>query len=299
MVRFKRIYCTIGVNWYIHTQFSFCFQLCCSSPHFSVQVLHGVVVTIHSCKKERKHVTHGCTRLILTPCLCFTLFDLLCFASFLFFFCWQHGSVQKLTEFRSLYVSIAGVEMLKWVPTSESCDSKKKQSAAIPEILSTSGTRDGKGGGTLKFPEKIETHSNTQLLLASVFTGWGFVLFMYVQKVCIKKNKLKSKIQGWRLPKESAFLKKLLCRRCKSPLVSRRIELKPDKGCKQKVMDQEIEWICFSTSRCDQLREISDRAEADWEFRFSHRAACPFAVSLAETASVCTFPVTNLGRLKS
>lgn len=34
-----------------------------------------------------------------------------------------------------------------------------------------------------KFPEKIETHSNTQPCHTSVFTGWGVVLFVYVHSM--------------------------------------------------------------------------------------------------------------------
>lgn len=75
--------------------------------------------------------------------------------------------------------------------------------------------------------------------------------------------------------------------------MNERIEQKPDKwcedvnSCKQKVMDREMKWICFSTSRRNELREISDRVEAGREFKFSRRAAEP------NTKAAACFP-TNV-----
>lgn len=123
----KRIYCTLGVGWYIH---SVCFVFGCvvllsvfrlRAPSEGCRILHRVVVTIHSsAKKKSWHVTHGCN--ILTPCFLFHTFSphMSCFV-FFFLVTWQHSEIN-----RSLYSSFPGGGMLN-MPRRRRAEAKKRK----------------------------------------------------------------------------------------------------------------------------------------------------------------------------
>lgn len=182
---------------------------------------------------------HGCAHWTLTPRLHLRLLDLL-FIYFFFILTWQRSEAKRV----QIPSTSASLVLKCWNESQRPRAASETLRAAVPETPSTSGTPRGNTvkaavHSRQKFPEKIETHSNAQLLHThtSVFTRCGFVSFVYVHSMpgggVHEDWGVKHGDEGCR------GFKKLSYRRCKTPLVNKRLELKSLRadrvmlGCKQ------------------------------------------------------------------
>ena len=106
----------------------------------------------------------------------------------------------------------------------------------------------------LKFPEKIETHSNAQLRRTFVFTRVVRLCTLHVRRGggALKQE---SGIQGWRLKKTAGAN---LCS-CEQKADKQCLDVNT---CKQEVENWERKWIRFCTSRRNQLQKFWVGAEA-------------------------------------